>query len=609
EEGCASELVEVVVETEAGAGASGYSVVGGGEKGIFVKDVLKDSPAAKQLSLQKGDQLLSARVYFDNVKYEDALKILQCAEPYKVSFFLKRTVPQTEVSSRPGAPNVEIRGPKAKMQRMSVKSVKPFKAKRKRGGRFGLKRLKENKKAQDGAEMDIEGSPARIDFTPVDVEFAFPKFRLKKRGKASAEASAQLEGVVTSVRQKKKIRFPRTKAKSTAGGAVEISTSGGEAEITGAKLKAKGKGPKFGMHFPQTKKSKTDSSLDYTVALNAPEAKLPKPSVEFDFSLSKPEVYVKGKVDPEVKVPQGNLDGAETKIRMPKVKLPKLRLSHHSDEVDGEAATKMEAKLKMPAIDISVPNVDVDLHIPKTTETVDFKDVEICDPNVKGMKISMPDVDISLPKLSLDTKQTSGDEIDGSMAKGPNIGIPKVDIAMPSIEKSDISLPSIDISIPKITGKDTDVEGHTSTGAKFDMPKLDISLPKITSPESKINIEGLNVRGKEFHTPSIDLSLPKGKLKGDVSLEADAEKGGKFQMPQVDLSFPKMNLPQGEINIEGPEVKAGKFSMPSIDLSLPKGKGEGHVEVKGSSGKEGKFKMPVSLPTVKLPQGEISVEG
>lgn len=65
-----------------------------------------------------GDQLLSARVYFDNVKYEDALKILQCAEPYKVSFFLKRTVPESEISSRPGATNVELRGPKAKIQRM-----------------------------------------------------------------------------------------------------------------------------------------------------------------------------------------------------------------------------------------------------------------------------------------------------------------------------------------------------------------------------------------------------------------------------------------------------------------------------------------------------------
>ena len=48
ESGAALEqLVEVVVETEAEAGASGYSVTGGGTRGIFIKDVLKDSPAAK----------------------------------------------------------------------------------------------------------------------------------------------------------------------------------------------------------------------------------------------------------------------------------------------------------------------------------------------------------------------------------------------------------------------------------------------------------------------------------------------------------------------------------------------------------------------------------
>lgn len=50
----ASVPVEILVETEAEAGASGYSVTGGGERGIFVKDVLKDSPAAKHLSLQQG---------------------------------------------------------------------------------------------------------------------------------------------------------------------------------------------------------------------------------------------------------------------------------------------------------------------------------------------------------------------------------------------------------------------------------------------------------------------------------------------------------------------------------------------------------------------------
>uniref|UniRef100_A0A8P4KAP6 Periaxin n=1 Tax=Dicentrarchus labrax TaxID=13489 RepID=A0A8P4KAP6_DICLA len=119
----ASKLVEIVVETEAEAGASGYSVTGGGQRGIFVKDVLKDSPAAKHLSLQEGDQLLSAKVYFDNVRYEDALKILQCAEPYKVSFLLKRTIPGAEVSVRPRVPSAEVKGPKAKMAKMVINYI------------------------------------------------------------------------------------------------------------------------------------------------------------------------------------------------------------------------------------------------------------------------------------------------------------------------------------------------------------------------------------------------------------------------------------------------------------------------------------------------------
>uniref|UniRef100_A0A8C6T6T0 PDZ domain-containing protein n=1 Tax=Neogobius melanostomus TaxID=47308 RepID=A0A8C6T6T0_9GOBI len=113
-----SEEVEIVMETEAEAGASGYSVTGGGHQGIFIRDVLKDSPAAKHLSLQQGDQLLSAKVYFDNVRYEDALKILQCAEPYKVSFQVKRTITGADPSERARLPNVELKGPRAKLAKL-----------------------------------------------------------------------------------------------------------------------------------------------------------------------------------------------------------------------------------------------------------------------------------------------------------------------------------------------------------------------------------------------------------------------------------------------------------------------------------------------------------
>lgn len=44
----------MTLQTEVEAGASGYSVTGGGDQGIFVKQVLKDSSAAKLFSLREG---------------------------------------------------------------------------------------------------------------------------------------------------------------------------------------------------------------------------------------------------------------------------------------------------------------------------------------------------------------------------------------------------------------------------------------------------------------------------------------------------------------------------------------------------------------------------
>ncbi|NXV72983.1 AHNK2 protein, partial [Atlantisia rogersi] len=86
------ETMEVTLKTEVEAGAGGFSVMGGGNEGIFIKKVLKESPASKIFSLREGDQLLSATIFFDNIKYEDALKILQYSEPYRVQFSLKRKI-------------------------------------------------------------------------------------------------------------------------------------------------------------------------------------------------------------------------------------------------------------------------------------------------------------------------------------------------------------------------------------------------------------------------------------------------------------------------------------------------------------------------------------
>lgn len=44
----------MTLKTEVEAGASGYSITGGRDQGIFVEQVLKDSPAAQLFSLRAG---------------------------------------------------------------------------------------------------------------------------------------------------------------------------------------------------------------------------------------------------------------------------------------------------------------------------------------------------------------------------------------------------------------------------------------------------------------------------------------------------------------------------------------------------------------------------
>lgn len=56
-----------------------------------------------------GDQLLSATIFFDDIQYEDALKILQYSEPYKVQFCIRRRLPEAlhthqQVTSCPYCP-------------------------------------------------------------------------------------------------------------------------------------------------------------------------------------------------------------------------------------------------------------------------------------------------------------------------------------------------------------------------------------------------------------------------------------------------------------------------------------------------------------------------
>ncbi|XP_036070566.1 neuroblast differentiation-associated protein AHNAK isoform X3 [Oryzias melastigma] len=649
--------VEIVVETDAEVGASGYSVTGGGERGIFVKDVLKDSPAAKHLSLQQGDQLLSAKVYFENVRYEDALKILQCAEPYKVSFQLKRTVPETEVSVRPRVPGGEVKGPKAKVAKMSVKGTKLFKTQKRRGGRFGLKRLKEKNRE----ELVIEGTPPRLEAGDVDVEFSLPKFKQRK-GVQEAEPAAG--------KGKKRIRFPHMKTKSYTGavtggklgtGQLEVDENIYPPETSRAGIKTKGKGHKFGIAFPKSKHNKSGSdSQTGSLERKPPEVRIHPPSVEFDVSSDKdvekrglkfktPDVEFalpSGKAEASVstvedtsgsKAPKGDFRGeaevaggkvhadvskGDAKLRMPKLKLPKVRLSRHSDEIDSafkvktpKAEIKGDGELQLPEGNIRMPKVEGDLS--GGAASVQIPSVDISLPKGKGKfdagvslpesgvkaGVNMPDIEVAGSDIDLEltTGQKIPDEVE-SMVKGPKISMPKVDISLPKagsagVEGPDVggkfSLPSVDISLPQMNsgGGDVDMDCYVGGDGKFKMPEFDPAFP---------NVKSLDGEGT-FKLPKVDLSLPKGKAG-----TSDDDRAA-FQLPSMEVSLPNMKGDKVEVNTKG-----GKLKMPEVEISPPKGHLQGGFEVEGKAGKKSKkgkkLKMPtvdVSMPKLTQPEGHI----
>ncbi|XP_051792088.1 neuroblast differentiation-associated protein AHNAK isoform X38 [Erpetoichthys calabaricus] len=597
-----SELMEVVVETEAEAGARGFSVSGGGAQGIFVKEVLKDSPAAKALSLREGDQLLSARVYFDNVKYEDALKILQCAEPYKVSFLLKRNVPSADISTSSGSASLEVKGPKAKMPKLSVKSIAPLRKKKKKA-KAGS-RLSAEVTLPASGKFKREASPAKFELSPVDVEFAFPKFpKLKGVSKTTTEGDISLKSpeIQASVarRKKKKIRLPRMRVKDAAAARavvdVDLKSPEGKVELgtPETKVKTKEKSTKFGISFPKTKKPKVDaglSCLEASKGISPPGIKLKPPEVEFDFSLPT------GKADS--KTAKGEVSKEDVKIKTPKVELD-----------FGLPSGKAEAKISHPDINVKdtmkegikfkAPKLDLDISLPKgkVEDTIAMPEAEV--KSKDGFKFKPPklDLDLSLPAGSVDS--TEGDLDKDGRLRMPQVKIPKIGVSLPSAEFEG------DTSKDRYKRDSYGKEDKHKAGLK--MPSIDIDAPslniEIGLPTSKADSEG----DVKFH-PS-EGSTGAGLKAPDVEIKMPKMTLPKFSGAEGEIKAPKTDVHRGKMEIEGPDfkLKGPKIKMPSFGVTLPtktrdKSQAE-HEHMIHEDGETGKIK----LPTVKMPSIDISV--
>uniref|UniRef100_UPI00398F64FD neuroblast differentiation-associated protein AHNAK-like n=1 Tax=Pristiophorus japonicus TaxID=55135 RepID=UPI00398F64FD len=580
-----SEMVELIVETEAEAGATGFSVAGGGKDGIFVKEVLKESRAAKALNLKEGDQLLSAKVYFDNAKYEDVLKILQSAEPYKVAFCLKRTVSSADVAISSETGSLELKGPEAKKTKLSVKSISPVKRTK--------KLMKEKILSKDEAAVELD--------VPVDVEFAFPKFSKFKR----LTITSPKEGAAAT--GEARVTHPEVEA--------ELSLGEGQVKEKKKKLKFPGLGTR------ESGKAKLDVSPVSQKQKGGVSVKVPQVTTK---DLEGPEVETKTKA----KMPTFDLFSKTKKVEAdvpsPKAKT-KLTVSGGA-EVSTEGP---EGKL-IPGLPIKAPQVEIDIGLPKA-------DVDVKGPSAEGeANAKDPGFKIKMPSFGL----KSGETID---VKGPKV---KVESREPESEEGKLKMPqitmlAIDISVPKMkdaggadiaaAGVDVDASGYKAEGLEGKVKEL---AHKITT---------INISAPKVKVPDFDISLPKGKadtagVEGDVRVRdlKSAKVEGEIQtsklsieIPEAKLKMPKVSLPEfslsskgkdrevgAEMEGEGPDVKSTMLKMPKFEVYLPKMKlGEAEVDtstkaqvkVPASGVQVSKVKVDIKGPQLEGPEAKIKL--
>nr|KAF6270092.1 AHNAK nucleoprotein 2 [Pipistrellus kuhlii] len=607
------EAAEVMLKTEVEAGASGYSVTGGGDQGIFVKQVLKGSSAAKLFSLREGDQLLSATVFFDHINYEDALKILQYSEPYKVQFHIKRKLPAAgaedgasgtaqhapkhpgtqDEDGAEGGPDTPVRT----LERDGDQERLISKSRGGRGGRAQRERLSWPKfqaarsqrgprRSHSSSEAHEEGPAPDGSPTSSDTE---AQFLAEERERAAAAGSQRRRRFLNlrfkadtedaTGKERRAQKHPSRTAPERAGGARPDGDLGlGDKEVVAHDSKFKM--PKFRMPSFCSSGAATGAAGDVTLPsiqadLEATDLSIDLPSADVDIKTGELGVKI-----PEGHLPEGELEGRSSgvglkghlpKVHMPSVKMPKVDFKGPQVDIKGPKVdlTGTKAEVSAPDVSVSVPSVEVDIQTPgsKLEGDIVLRDIEEAtwDGKFKIPRFKVPSFGVSRPETDWGTsvdmpEATSTGEarlpsLEGEMqVPGGALHVPSAEIELPGREW-EVAVPKGEVSLGELKGR---AEGATFQG----------HLPKVQKPSMKMP----NV---DFKSPQVDIKGPKLDLKGPK---------GEVTVPDMEVSMPSVEVDiqatgrtlEGDITLGDKEVvtkdskfKMPKFKMPSFGTSVP----------------------------------------
>ncbi|XP_061232492.1 LOW QUALITY PROTEIN: protein AHNAK2 [Neopsephotus bourkii] len=638
--------MEVTLKTEVEAGASGFSVIGGGNEGIFIKRVLKESPASKIFSLREGDQLLSATIFFDNIKYEDALKILQYSEPYRVQFSLKRKIDgkeelehthstaqykkerrsqQKELSDSIPEETLHVSGKdiseedretlivsqrvgrskRPKKDRLSWPKFQSIKNKK----ILGHRRSHSTSDAYESAIQDI--SP-----TSTDTESQFQQ-EVHIREKKGSQKKLKFPSIGFKMHRSKP--EPQDSPKEP-----QVTVASGSAEVDVACLRLILKKSVWRGVSSVGMGRRRGSACQGEASLPKVEAELP----EGEAAVQGPDA------ESGLEVAAGKGESSGMKIHMPKVKVPSVVFSKPTVK-----APRLDVDVSLDKVDVSLPETDLKAGDISVTAT----DIKLS-PVEGSVELQAPDIDLKAPSAqgSLDVAELETTGLKGKL-KMPKFDKPKFGVSPPKAEalEGQVSLPTAQVELPSASvtaagegtalGLKADIPSGKSEGAGWKLEKPSLKMPKadIKAPKAALSVEGEAkapekeaVKTKDgkfkmpkFGMPSFGWSSSR-EAKGTVAADMDVSpKEPQVTVAsgsaEVDVSLPaaEIQAPGVEVTVEtgaGGEGEKGRFKMPDVKMpsvKLPKVKAP-HVQVSLPKGE-------ASLPKVEaeLPEGEAAVQG
>uniref|UniRef100_UPI00398ECF18 neuroblast differentiation-associated protein AHNAK-like isoform X1 n=1 Tax=Pristiophorus japonicus TaxID=55135 RepID=UPI00398ECF18 len=632
--------LDVLLPNWSGAAAHGFSI-SGSDDGIFIKDVVQNSPVGKSGVMKEGDQIVSATIYFDEMGYEEAQKILRTVDRHTVGLKLHRKGEKLSPGGsyswdpdRLGAtsPDAVLSGDDEDYQRIFRTKIKP--------------RLK----SEDGIEASDQGDrSSSVHITRkvitrkvhtsgptvmTDMDIQNPDFKIKvpRYEQVTVERSGpKLEtsemDVDVNLSGTEGLHFPMGDSQRTTHTMHIVKTK--VVEVSGPDTEH----GQTTFHMPQINLSGgTVQTSDFDVRHAKTNVDFSAPKVTTDLQIPVTDTRTKLDVD---------IGGSDRKTKMPSIKMPELSIS--GSKVRGPV---VDIQTSIAKTDISVPNIEADLN---TSGNHDLKgpkiDVQTSKIHVDGsgfnaqdgklsIKTKTPNFNISgsnvkeIPNAQVTTKWTkvegpnlniganfteadvklSGPKIEGGVQipdvdldgeggagkiKAPQFKMPGFSVSGTTIQKPDFDL---EVKGPKVTG-DVDVPDVNMESAKLKMPGISMSGPKIQKPDFHLHLKGTKETG-DFDAPDInlegDITGPIMNIKGPkVDIEGTDVKGSglKFSTPSIDM--PKIKAPDFDSSFKGPKLKGAQ------DINLP---------ARNITGEIKRPKVDVHAPEVQLGDGSQQIE-